>query len=390
MQRIRRPLIWILVGLAMAWAWNHLSIRSEQIESTAPSSGGAQPNDAGRPPDASLRQRVVARTVEPKLELQANERAVVELYERAKDSVAYIFTETTRIEGGSQERMQGAGSGFVWDANGYVVTNAHVVQAAGQISVQLDVGPDLGGKVFEARIVGVAPQYDLAVIKILEPPATLKPIPVGNSGSLQVGQSAFAIGNPFGLSKTLTSGLVSALNRRLPTEAGREIIGAIQTDAAINPGNSGGPLLDSGGRLIGVNTAILSESGNSAGVGFAIPVDLVNRIVPQLIQNGRVPRLGIGILAADERVNAAFGVKGVIVAGVVPGSPAASARFKLLNPNTRQLGDVIVKVDGRAVNTVPEFAAALDDAGAGKKIMLTVMSNNQTREVAVEVVDFGT
>ena len=202
--------------------------------------------------------------------------------------MAYITTEHVQRTGVfTQARAQGAGSGFVWDTKGHIVTNNHVVQGASKVSVALDAGNPM-----EATVVGRAPDYDLAVVKLTTVPKDLKPIPLGVSRELKIGQTVFAIGNPFGLSRTLTQGIVSALDRHLPTSEVREIAGAIQTDAAINPGNSGGPLLDSAGRLVGVTSAIRGTSAQSSGVGLAIPVDLVNRVVPNLIARGKAPQPG--------------------------------------------------------------------------------------------------
>jgi 2-alkenal reductase len=210
---------------------------------------------------------------------------------------------------------------------------------------------------------------------------------VGNSKTLQVGQATYAIGNPFGLSRTLTTGIVSALERHLPTSQGREVRGVIQTDASINPGNSGGPLLDSSGRLIGVNTAILSESGASNGIGFAIPVDLIVRAVPQIIATGRAARPGIGISAGDERLATQLGVRGVVVAGVAPGSPAQQAGLVPLDFAKRRLGDIIVAVNGKPVLTIADLASGLDDVGVGNEATLTVQRGNEKREVKTRVID---
>jgi S1-C subfamily serine protease len=206
-----------------------------------------------------------------------------------------------------------SGTGFVWDETGHIVTNNYVVQGTSSLMVRL-----ASGEVGKAGVVGTTPDYDLAVIHFVGTGRLPPPIAVGNSADLKVGQAAFAIGNPFGRDQSLTTGIISALKRRLPTSGGHEISNVIQTDAAISPGNSGGPLLDSAGRLIGVNTAIYSPSGSNAGIGFAIPVDVVNRVVPELIRNGQVPTPGIGIEAASEALAARLGVEGVVVTGQCP------------------------------------------------------------------------
>ncbi len=327
-------------------------------------------------------ENVAPRVVEARGDLAAGEKSVVELFEVSKASVAYIFTESVQGQLFFRRVAEGTGSGFIWDEAGHIVTNAHVVEGASRIRVQLDDSEPL-----PARLVGIAPSYDLAVIRLVNKPANLRPIPLGTSGDLLVGQSVFAIGNPFGLTKTLTAGIVSALGRTLPVSNGREIPDVIQTDAAINPGNSGGPLLDSAGRLIGVNTAILSQSGSSAGVGFAIPVDLVNEIVPQLIERGTLPRPGIGIAVADESLARRLGIRGIAVMGVEPGSPAARAGLKPFDLQGGVVGDIIIAVDRKPVANVLQLSKALEAVGVGGTANLLVMRGDDTREVSVSVVD---
>jgi 2-alkenal reductase len=308
---------------------------------------------------------------------------VVNLFEQSAPSVAYITTETVQRNAlGGAEVSQGAGSGFVWDAQGHVVTNFHVVQGARRVFVQLDAG-----KPIEAVPVGGAAEYDLAVIKLARVPAGLRPIPLGSSRDLRIGQTVYAIGNPFGLQRTLTKGLISALDRELPTANFREVAGVIQTDAAINPGNSGGPLLDSAGRLIGVNSAIRSASGSSSGIGFAIPADLVNRVVPALIAKGRAPLPGIGVTPVRPDLVARAGVTGVVLAEVGRGTPAAKAGLQPLNRRSGDLGDVIVAVDGRAVETLSSFVSELERAGIDSQVELTVRRGERERKVKVTVID---
>jgi 2-alkenal reductase len=328
--------------------------------------------------------RVEPRAVQPRGPLLPHEQSLVALFENAAPSVAYITTEVLQPRGFfSAEVAQGAGSGFVWDTAGHVVTNNHVVAGARRVFVQLDAGDPI-----EARPVGFAPEYDLAVVKLARVPKDIRPIPLGTSRDLKIGQSVYAVGNPFGLQRTLTHGIVSALDRELPTIEGyREVAGVIQTDAAVNPGNSGGPLLDSAGRLIGVNTAIRSASGNSAGVGFAIPVDLVNRIVPALIARGRAPLPGIGIEPVRPDLVARAGISGVVIAAVGRGTPAAEAGLQPLNQRSGDLGDVIVAVNGRRVETVSQFAAELDRVGIGAMAELTVVRGGKQRQVRVRVID---
>ncbi len=310
--------------------------------------------------------------------LAGAEQSAIDLFERAAPSVVYIFTRNERGQGG------GAGSGFVWDRVGHVVTNDHVVEGARQVAIRLD-----DGETVDATVVGTAPDYDLAVVRLGETRAHLQPIPIGRSADLKVGQSVFAIGNPYGLSRTLTKGIISALDRRLPTSSNRVVRGVIQTDAAINPGNSGGPLLDSAGRLIGVNTAILSDTGKGSGIGFSVPVDIVNRIVPKLIRDGRVPRPGIGIVVVDDESAARLGVNGLVITRVLPRGAAVRAGLRAADFGARDFGDVITAVDGVAVRTIAQFAAELAKVGIGNRARLTVVNRGREREVAVTVMDIS-
>src|SRR5438105_5794290 len=258
----------------------------------------------------------VARTVDQRGPLSEAERANIELFERVSPSVVQVAARSAggnplaEDEGGEGAAGAASGAGFVWDNAGHVVTNNHVVQNGSEVAVRF-----ASGEVARAEVIGVAPNYDVAVLQIKNARQLPPPVALGSSSELKVGQSAFAIGNPFGLDQSLTSGIISALKRRLPTSSGREIANVIQTDTAINPGNSGGPLLDSAGRMVGVNTAILSPSGSNAGIGFAVPVDVVNRVVPQLIRSGRVATPGIGIVTAGEAVATRFGMQGIMVLG---------------------------------------------------------------------------
>jgi 2-alkenal reductase len=336
------------------------------------------------PAQAQPAVRAEPRAVTPRGPLQPYEQAWIGMFEAAAPSVAYITTEVVRRGGFfGAEVGQGAGSGFVWDQGGHVVTNYHVVQGARRVSVQLDAGDAI-----EGTVVGAAPEYDLAVVQLARVPKNLRPIPIGTSRDLKIGQSVFAIGNPFGLQRTFTQGIVSALDRELPTIDGyREVAGVIQTDAAINPGNSGGPLLDSAGRLIGVNTAIRSASGGSAGVGFAIPVDLVNRIVPMLIVRGQAPLPGIGITPVRPDLVERAGIAGVVVDQISPGTPAADAGLKPLNRKTGEVGDVIVAVNGKRVSSLSSFALELDRVGIDNMAELTIARDGKERRVRVRVID---
>ena len=279
---------------------------------------------------------------------------------------------------------QGSGTGFFWDREGHVVTNYHVVEGGNRFAVTLADQSD-----WEAELVGVAPEKDLAVLRIRAPRERLLPLKPGRSGNLLVGQRVLAVGNPFGLDQTLTVGVVSALGRELRSPAGRVIRDVIQTDAAINPGNSGGPLLDSRGRLIGVNTAIFSPSGASAGIGFAIPVDTVTRLVPQLIRYGGPIEPGVGGLHwLSDRQAAQFGLRGAVVREVAAGSQAAQIGLEGLGVNRRGryvLGDTIVGVDGTEVNSVDELRDRFEKAGVGASVKLTVERDGELRELDVEL-----
>ena len=251
---------------------------------------------------------------------------LLRVWRQASPAVVHITTLAVRQDAFSFNVLQipqGTGSGFIWDAAGHVVTNFHVIREADAATVTM-----ADHSTWKAHLVGAYPDKDLAVLRVDAPSASLHPIPIGTSHDLQVGQKVFAIGNPFGLDQSLTTGIISALGREIQSVTQRPIKDVIQTDAAINPGNSGGPLLDSAGRLIGVNTAIYSPSGVSAGIGFAIPVDEVNRLVPQLIRHGRVIRPGLGIQVGPARLAAELGLSGVLILGVVPDGPAPKAGIR--------------------------------------------------------------
>ncbi len=325
------------------------------------------------------------RSVTPRGDLAAFERTATDVFKATAPSVVYIFTEHTgRTVFGETRQHQGTGSGFIWDRAGHVITNHHVVQGANRVFVRFN-----SGTTALASIVGSSPDHDLAVLRVVRSPGGLAPISIGASADLKIGQAVFAIGNPFGLSRTLTTGVVSALDRRLPTRTGREITGVIQTDAAINPGNSGGPLLDSAGRLIGVNTAIISGTGSYSGIGFAVPVDTVNKIVPQIISRGHPVRPGIGIRAGSEELAARLNIDGVIIISVMPGGPASRAGLRGIDEAGQQIGDVIVAVNGNPVRTVPELAAELEKTGVGQTAEIQILRNGQLLTVTITLVDIG-
>jgi S1-C subfamily serine protease len=322
-------------------------------------------------------------------ELMPDERRDIDVFRRAAPSVVYINSIAVRQNPLSFDVMkipQGAGSGFVWDRNGHIVTNFHVAEAGQEMSVVLADRSE-----WPARVVGVAPDKDLAVLKIDAPADKLPPLPVGGSSDLLVGQRVYAVGNPFGLDNTLTVGVVSALGRELQSPSGRTIRDVIQTDAAINPGNSGGPLIDSRGRLIGVNTAIYSPSGANAGIGFSVPVDTVKRLVPQLIATGRAVQPGIGVSILSDDLARRSQVEGVVIRSVQPRGPAARAGLEGLRRTQRgwALGDLIVAVNGTPVRTIDEMAQVFEDAGVGGVVTLTVARDGKERAVELELVDIS-
>jgi S1-C subfamily serine protease len=281
---------------------------------------------------------------------------------------------------------QGTGSGFVWDKKGHIVTNYHVIEGADLISVSFDSKTAL-----RARVVGTSPDKDLAVLKIEAPPDTLHPIRLGRSGALQVGMEALAIGNPFGLDHSLTRGIISATGREIRASTGRVIENVLQTDAAINPGNSGGPLLNSRGDLIGVNTAIVSRSGSSSGIGFAVPVSTVRRVVPQLIQFGKVVRPALGVYLFGDEIARQWGIrKGVVIRHVVPGSSAAKAGLegaKIYNTGEVELGDIIVHVADKEVVDTDDLLNELERHRVGDEVEVGIQRGSEVRKVKVRLQD---
>jgi S1-C subfamily serine protease len=328
--------------------------------------------------------RATARAVTPRGELFGGEKSTIALFRQASPAVVNITAigvQRDLFTLNLYQIPQGTGSGFVWDTRGNIITNFHVIQSADAAQVTLADQSN-----WKARVVGVAPDKDLAVLRIDAPASRLQPIPIGTSKDLQVGQSVFAIGNPFGLDQTLTTGVISALNREIESVTRRPIQGVIQSDAAINPGNSGGPLLDSAGRLIGVNTAIYSPSGASAGIGFAIPVDTVNRIVPELIRSGRVTRPGLGVQIADEQIAQRLGVTGVLVIDVARGSPAAKAGIQPTRRDAEgrlRLGDIIVAIDGKKVTAPNDLFLLLENYKVGDAVTVSLQRDGKPVQAKV-------
>ena len=338
----------------------------------APRLAGTNPNEAMRP-------------VTPRASLDAVERTTIDIFRRNSPSVVHITTlvnaATDDFGFDVQQVPAGTGSGFVWDKKGRIVTNFHVIRGADVAQVVLK-----DHSAWKARLVGASPERDLAILSIDAPEDRLRPIELGTSHDLQVGQSVFAIGNPFGLDHTLTTGIVSALGRELDDESGISQKGMIQVDAAINPGNSGGPLLDSAGRLIGVNSAIVSPSGAFAGVGFAIPVDKVNRVVTELIRHGKLVRPSLGIEPAPDQWVEDLGLRGVLVLGVVPNGPAAKAGIRSTHrtPDGQiELGDRVQAIDGETLESADDLFRIQEKYEIGDTVTVQLLRDGQRREVKV-------
>jgi S1-C subfamily serine protease len=318
--------------------------------------------------------------------LTPEERRDIGVFRKASASVVYITNFARQVDVFSFDAVdapQGSGSGFVWDKEGHIVTNFHVIEDGNKFSVTL------GDEEYDATLVGAAADKDLAVLKIEAPADKLAPLSVGRSADLIVGQRVLAVGNPFGFDHTLTTGVVSGLGRELRSPSGRRIRDVIQTDAAINPGNSGGPLLDSSGRLIGINSAIYSPSGASAGIGFAVPVDTVARLVPQLVRYHRLKQPGIvGATFLPDYYAKRSDIDGVVVREVEDGSPADQAGLTGLSMTRSRrikLGDVIVGVDGKPVHSQEDLMDAFESAGLGNTVRLTVAAGRGTEKRTVRV-----
>ena len=327
----------------------------------------------------------VPRAVTARGDLAADEKTTIDIFQAVSRSVVYITSVELRRDFFSlnvYEIPRGTGSGFIWDTEGRIVTNFHVIEDASRLEVTL-----ADHTKWKAVVVGVAPDKDLAVLQISAPSDKLDPIPVGESKDLMVGQKVFAIGNPFGLDQTMTTGIVSALGREIKAVTGRMIEGVIQTDAAINPGNSGGPLLDSAGRLIGVNTAIYSPSGASAGIGFAVPVEVVNRFVPEIIKHGRVVRPGIGVSIASDRIARQLGIEGVLIVKVQSGSSADSAGLHGTYRSAEGiiLGDIIVGVDGQSILDTDDLLNAFERHKVGDMVDLDIIRDERPLTLSIRL-----
>lgn len=326
-------------------------------------------------PFTSRGPQVKMRAIAPApADLGADEQATIRLFKMVSPSVVYITNKRLQRDLFSftvMEVPQGTGSGFLWDDKGHIVTNFHVIYQAHEVEVKLQ-----GGRTLDARFVGADPDHDLAVLRLNSLSPGIEPVVIGSSADLQVGQKVLAIGNPFGLDSTLTTGVISALGRTIQSTTDRYIHDVIQTDAAINPGNSGGPLLDSFGRLIGVNTAIVSPSGSSAGIGFAVPVDTVNRIVTKLINHGKVERPGLGIALVPDHIMARLGKVGVGIYQVNRGSVAEQAGLKAIRKlpdGSIDMGDIIIECDGSPVRKGSDLIKILDRHQVGEEVDLVLV-----------------
>lgn len=319
----------------------------------------------------------------------SHEQNTIEVYRTVAPGVVLISTKSEQTDyWGDRDEQGGSGSGVVIDNKGHILTNEHVVRGARSLTVNLG-----GDKVFPAKLVGADADTDLAVIKIEAPADQLTVVPIGDSDALTVGQKVLAIGNPFGLDRTLTTGVISGLQRPIRSRNGKPIEGAIQTDASINPGNSGGPLLDKYGRMIGVNSQILSPSGASNGIGFAIPASIVKRIVPQLILAGRVdrPKLGAGLKSVAELIQQgmSFPVEsGLLIVTVMPDGSAAKAGLIATTQRSDgrvALGDIITAADGQPIKTVDELYRAIDRHQIGETMQIEFYRDGQKKTLAVKL-----
>jgi S1-C subfamily serine protease len=378
MSRSSVLIVALLTAAGGYWAGTHRSAAgpaaSPALQSPAAAPAPAQNGSRGAIPP------------QPQPQLQDLEKATIALFEHASPAVVFITSLAVQQNAFSLNETQiprGSGSGFIWDREGHVVTNFHVLAGGDAFKVTL-----ADQSTWDARPIGVAPEKDLAVLKIDAPAGKLPPLPLGNSETLKVGQSVFAIGNPFGLDQSLTTGVVSALGREIQSVGGAPIRDVIQTDAAINPGNSGGPLLDSAGRLVGVNTAIYSPSGGSSGVGFAIPGHDVAWVVPDLIRYGRVQRPTLGVELAPETWGQRLGIEGAVVYQVHRGTGAEKAGLQGLRRaafGRVELGDVILTVDGQPVASQGSLLVALEGKKAGQTVRVGVLRGDRKVEVPVQL-----
>jgi S1-C subfamily serine protease len=332
-----------------------------------------------------LNPNAQARTIAPRANLSDQEKANIEIYEQASPCLVQVTNLAARSIGFGlevQEVPKGVGSGFVWDHDGHIVTNYHVVQGAAAAHVTL-----ADHSTYDTRQISAYPDQDIAVLWVKAPRSRLHPVSVGTSHDLKVGQIVYTLGDPYGLDQSMSNGIVSALGREIHSVNGRVIRGVIQSTAAINPGNSGGPLLDSAGRLIGMNTAIVSQSGAFAGIGFSIPVDEINQIVPQLIRHGKVVRPRLGVQVASDQLARRLGIKrGALIVRVTPGSPAAQAGLQGLERDEEghiHLGDIIVAMDGKQIDNMNDLYEALEHHRVGDTVTLTIVREGERQDLQV-------
>ena len=367
----RSPFILPLVVLLVT-ALGGLAFAREEADRFARSGGTHASGPTARP------------IIQPPSDLSDDELATISVFERASRSVVFITSTTMRRDLFSFNLMevpQGSGSGFVWNKEGHIVTNFHVVYGANAITVLMADRSE-----YRAKVVGVDPDHDLAVLQTQAQSDALVPVTVGSSGNLRVGQKVLAIGNPFGLDHTLTTGVVSALGRTIKAMSDRTIDGVIQIDAAVNPGNSGGPLLDSSGRLIGINTQIMSPSGAFAGVGFAVPVDTISRIVPELIKYGKLIRPGLGVTLFAEALVRRWGIKGLVLARVARGGAADRAGLRGAHASSSgrvELGDIITQVDGHPVANLDDLGKVLDRHKIGDKVTMEFLRDKRSHQTTI-------
>lgn len=373
----------LLIGLGFYFG-NNFKIESKSIESEQPILRGSmeEEKEEGKANNHSIGNQDVGYN-DIAAAFSDQEEATIALFERSASSVVFITTSAYQQDRYSMdiyEIPKGSGSGFLWDDLGHIVTNFHVIEGSNKLTVTLADQTS-----YEASVVGVEPNKDLAVLRIIAPGKALRAMPVGKSNDLRVGQSVFAIGNPFGLDQSLTTGIISALGREIKAENGRPIKDVVQTDAAINPGNSGGPLLDSSGRVIGVNTAIYSPSGASAGIGFSIPIDVVKWVVPDIIRYGEVrrPILGIELVPQQYHSN-----KGSMILEVNNGTPAQKAGLigvKRSKTGGFIPGDVIIQINQFPIKSNNDLILALEKFSIGDEISVKFNRRNEIKQVNLQL-----
>ncbi|MFT5382898.1 MAG: S1-C subfamily serine protease [Saprospiraceae bacterium] len=371
----------LIGGFFLGTAW-----KSQDIDQSKTSDKTIETNTQ----NAQITAKFVGNDEESKsFSLNSDEKAIIKLFEEGAPSTVFINTSNYQRDYWTRdvsEIPRGSGTGFIWDKKGHIITNYHVIKGADRAKITL-----ADQSTWDAKLVGYEASKDLAVLKIETPANQLRPFPLGESENLKVGQTVLAIGNPFGLDQSLTTGVISALGREIESVSGVPIRDVIQTDAAINPGNSGGPLLNSGGQLIGVNTAIYSPSGAYAGVGFSIPVDIVKWVVPQLIEHGRIMRPSLGVELAASNIARRIGVEGVLVLNVFEGSAAEKAGVNPTIRNRRgeiELGDIIVGIDEDAIKSKNDLLLTLEKYKPGDTVTLQLIRAKKTLKFPV-VLDGG-